>query len=258
MSTYLYLSLTPEALIASMLSPEEFGNYLAVGTKKRTRGQAMFFELDINQMTNHFPLSEIEKKCVPHDNGVPKRSVYLSIYRVLEHVPLNALKSLYLTTDDGRVLELNQGTYIPEGNSELHLYQEICPVTPRIASFYSPNEFLKHVTNTEQPVSVPKLVFVELQLNELATDPLNGAVNNLPYPNVDHLRDCLNGLHTDPKKATKTVIRTFQEEIFFRTCKNGFFIGDKDDMIFYPFPSIEELNTKYYAWWRSALNVGLR
>lgn len=43
MKRYLYLSLLPEALIASMLPPEEFGNYLAVGTKKRTRGQAIFF-----------------------------------------------------------------------------------------------------------------------------------------------------------------------------------------------------------------------
>ena len=34
----------------------------------------------------------------------PKRSVYLSAYRVLERVPLQAIGSLYLTTDDGRVL----------------------------------------------------------------------------------------------------------------------------------------------------------
>ena len=43
MSVYLYLSLIPEALIASMLPPLDFGTYLAIGTKKRTRGQAMFF-----------------------------------------------------------------------------------------------------------------------------------------------------------------------------------------------------------------------
>ncbi len=32
--TYLYLSMTPESLVASMLPPEQFGNYLAVGTRK--------------------------------------------------------------------------------------------------------------------------------------------------------------------------------------------------------------------------------
>ena len=40
---YLYFSVTPEALIASGLQPEEFGSYLAVGTQKRARGQAVFF-----------------------------------------------------------------------------------------------------------------------------------------------------------------------------------------------------------------------
>ena len=38
MEIYLYLSIVPEALIASMLPPEEFGKYYAVGNKKRTRG----------------------------------------------------------------------------------------------------------------------------------------------------------------------------------------------------------------------------
>ena len=45
MKTYLYLSLFPEALVASMLPPDDFETYLAVGTQKRTRGQAMFFEV---------------------------------------------------------------------------------------------------------------------------------------------------------------------------------------------------------------------
>ena len=46
MKIHLYLSLNPEALIASHLAPEEFGAYLAVGTQKYSRGQAMFFEVD--------------------------------------------------------------------------------------------------------------------------------------------------------------------------------------------------------------------
>ena len=41
MGTYLYLSLTPESLVASMLPPSEFGAYMAIGTQKQTNGQAM-------------------------------------------------------------------------------------------------------------------------------------------------------------------------------------------------------------------------
>ena len=106
---YLYFSVTPEALIASGLEPQKFGNYLAVGTQKRSRGQAVFFEVDIDKAGDLVSKEFIEENCVPRPDGTPKRSLYLSIYRVLERLPLESLKSLYLTTDDGRVLELGQG-----------------------------------------------------------------------------------------------------------------------------------------------------
>jgi hypothetical protein len=103
---YLYFSMTPESLISSMLPPEEFGHYLAVGTNKRTRGQAIFFEIDPDFQSDYFDLESIERRCVPHVDGKPKRSVYLSTYRVLENLPIENFRNLYLTTFDGKVLEL--------------------------------------------------------------------------------------------------------------------------------------------------------
>jgi len=44
MDMYLYLLLFPESLVASMLGPPEFGAYLATGTRKRAREQAMYFQ----------------------------------------------------------------------------------------------------------------------------------------------------------------------------------------------------------------------
>lgn len=255
MEKYLYLSLTPEALIASMLPPEEFGNYLAVGTKKRTRGHAIFFEVDQSLQSEFFPLKTIDERCVPHSDGTPKRSVYLSIYRVLEHLPLKYLKDLYLVTDDGKVLQLKQAEYKGDGNDSLHLYQQLAPVTPRIASKCNPTEFMKLVTDTSKPVSVPKLIFVELILDELANDPVNGSIDNLPYSNIEHLRDCLKSLHNDHDKPTKTVIRFLKGELLFRTCKNGFFVGDQNTLLYYPFPDIRDLQGDYYSWWRSALTI---
>ena len=58
-------------------------------------------------------MSEIDSRCVPHANGEPKHSVYLSVYRVLEHVPLSALGSLYLATRDGRVMEIPPSKELP-------------------------------------------------------------------------------------------------------------------------------------------------
>jgi len=258
MEKYLYLSATPEALIASMLPPEDFGSYLAVGTEKRSRGQAIFFEVDIEKMKDLLPMDYIDSRCVIINNR-PKRSVYISIYRVLENIPLEALKNLYLVTDDGMVLELKQGVYQENENElELHLYQELMPVTPRIASSLSPKEFLTYMTGQVEHIRLPKLFFVELSLNGLATDPINGKADNLPYPNIEHLRDCLIGLKYEPQKIKKTVIRFFQGDFLFRTCKNGFFIGDKDNLLFYPFPSIEELESKYFKWWKSASIISFK
>ena len=105
MSKYVYLTSTPEALVASMLPPDGFGMYLSTGTKKRNKGQTIFFEVDLGKIEDIIDVDSLEKRCVAKEDGSPKSSVYLSVYRTLEMVPLPALKSLYLTTDHGCVLE---------------------------------------------------------------------------------------------------------------------------------------------------------
>ena len=43
MSKFIYLTATPEALIASMLPPKEFGEYLSTGTKKNEQRPGRVF-----------------------------------------------------------------------------------------------------------------------------------------------------------------------------------------------------------------------
>jgi len=255
---YLYFSVTPEALIASGLEPEKFGNYLAVGTQKRSRGQAVFFELDIDKMGDVVSQEYIEKNCIPRPDGTPKRTLYLSIYRVLESIPLEALKSLYLATDDGRVLKLDQAKFEKQANESLYLYQELCPVNPRIASSLDPQAFVNYVCDPKNNVSVPKLLIVQLELGQLANDPIAGEADDLPYSNIYHLRDCLSGLLQNTSKFTKTVVRFFKGDIAYRTCKNGFFIGEANNVIYYPFPSKEELDRDHFTWWKSAQTQGFK
>ncbi len=251
MKQFLYLSLTPESLVASHLSPVEFGHYLAVGTKKRLRGQAIFLELDMTKMEG-LPLDYLTGHLIPYRDGEPKRSVYLSIYRALENTPLEAMKSLFLATDDGKVLELKADTFTLEKEDVIHLYQQYNPISTRVASKLSPPEFINFLTDPEKPVSAPKLFMAELKLNRLARNP-EAPIHDLPYPNPDHLRECLTRLMETSERLTKTVIRQFKGDLSYRTIKNGFFVGDQDRYLYYPFPSIEELEDTYYSWWRSAL-----
>jgi hypothetical protein len=253
MSKYIYLSAIPEALIASMLPPKEFGEYMATGTQKRNVSQAIFFEIDMEEIRDLIDMDYVNSRCIRKENGAPKSSVYLSVYRALEMIPLRALKSLYVTTETGVVLELQKTEYdktriVP---GALHLYQEVCPVSPLVASSFSPEEFLSSITSGVMHIGVPKLFFVDLKLGELAIDPISGSAEQLPYRNVGHLRDCLEILKTEDKKHMKTVQRTFSGTVLYRTINTGFYIGDKDNIIYYKYPTMAEIEDKNYDFFRA-------
>lgn len=252
MTVHLYMSLVPEALIASMLSPEEFGVYYAVGTKKKARGRAIFCELDPDFRHDFFRIEEGIDRCVPHEDGTPKASIYISVYRVLEHVDLDAILKLYLVTQDGRVLALDPDKAYPDDPDSLHLYQEIAPVNPLVVSTLDPVELHDLIiVNPTSLLTLPAICFAKLRLGELAEDPAFGVVGDLPYSNIDHLRECLLELRGKAIN-TKMVDRIHSPTVPYRTIKRGIFMGNKEKLICFPMPSQEELRTNHYNWWRSA------
>ena len=100
-------------------------------------------------------------------------------------------------------------------------------MNPLIASSLAPSVFLKKLTDGSTPIVLPKLFFVELKLGELATNPLGGSAENLPYPNIGHLRDCLEIIRGEYEKHMKTVQRVFSGELLYRTIDTGFYVGSK-------------------------------
>jgi hypothetical protein len=252
MAVHLYMSLVPEALIASMLSPEEFGVYYAVGSKKKARGRAIFCEIDPDYRNDFFRINEGIARCVPHDDGTPKSSIYISVYRVLEHMDLSAIKKLYLTTQDGRTLGLEPAEAYPGDDDQLHLYQEIAPVHPLVVSTLDPVSLYELIVkNPSSLITVPAIAFAKLRLGELADDPAFGVVGDLPYGNIDHLRECLIELRTKVIH-TKMVDRIHSATVPYRTIKRGIFVGNAEKLICFPIPSQDELRTNHYPWWRSA------
>ena len=123
MSIHLYFSLIPEALIASMLTPEQFGQYYATGFKFKSKGQALFFEVDPAFRHPYFDIDGCYKRCKPKADGSPKNSVYISMYRVLEHLSVAAIGKLYMTTAMGATLGIERGAAMPPIRRELHMYQ---------------------------------------------------------------------------------------------------------------------------------------
>lgn len=252
MAVHLYLSMIPEALIASMLAPEEFGVYYAVGTAKKSRGQAIFFEVDPSFRNDYFRIDEGVRRCVPHEDGSPKASIYISVYRVLEHVPLHVIQRLHLVTKDGRGLGMDQSDEFPQEADGLHLYQEIAPVHPLVVSTLGPRDFYALIVKSPTSLlSLPAICFAELRLDELAKDPQRGQVRDLPYSNIEHLRQCLVDLKTKTVH-TKMVNRIEPATFSYRTIKSGIFLGNQDQLAYFPLPSRDELRSQHYRWWRSA------
>jgi hypothetical protein len=253
MKKYIYLTTIPEGLIGSMLPPEEFGLYMATGTKKCNKSQVIFFELDFEQVKHLIDVDYLDCRCVSKEDGLPKCSVYLSIYRTLESIPLSAFMNLYLTTDHGQVLKLEQAPYdkSKEVKKEMRLYQELCPVNPQVASNLSPLEFLRKLTDGSLQIRLPKLFFVDLQLGDLANNPLSGSAEHLPYGSISHLRDCLEIIKTEDMKQMKTVQRFYTGTLLFRTIETGFYLGSVNDILFYPYPSMDELEKSNYDFFRA-------
>ena len=252
METYLYLSLIPEALIFSQLSPDQFGKYLSIGDKKTSRGHALFFSVDPSIKSDVLKLDAARAKCIAHADGTPRRSSYASIYAALANIPISALGNLYATTTDGITLELQPQQYTPSTNPGLHLYQEISPVNPQVASPLEPEAFARFVTNPQTPICLPRVCFCDLRLNGLATDPERSSADNLPYENVVHLRECLTALKYNPTKMTKIVRREMLSTRLFPVIDKAFYVGDQDHFVSWPLPSEEALESKHYRWWNSA------
>ncbi|MEI7429287.1 MAG: hypothetical protein WCL27_02450 [Betaproteobacteria bacterium] len=258
MEVHLYFSLIPEALIASNLSPEKFGQYYATGSGYKSKGQSLFFEVDPKFRNDYFEIDEAIKRCVPADDGTPKHSVYISAYRVLEHLPASALGKLYLTTAYGHTLGLDRGVLEADQNSGLHLYQDLAPVNSLVVSNHEPVSFYQSVTSAPTKyIRFPAVCFVELELGELAKDPENGQANDLPYSFIHHLREALLILEpeTDGKpsaKESKLVHRVHSLEVPYRMVKKGFYVGNGSDLAFYPMLSHRELRDRHSQWWHSA------
>jgi hypothetical protein len=219
---------------------------------KKSRGQAIFFEIAPDFRTDALPIEEGMQRCYPHEDGTPKRSVYISVYRALEHISLDAILKGYLVTQDGRILPIEQADACPADTAGLHLYQEIAPVHPLVVSTLGPQEFFELIVRTPMSLlTLPAVAFAELKLGELADNPEYGSVGNLPYANIDHLRQCLVDLRTKTVH-TKMVDRLSPAAFPYRMLKTGLFVGNAEKLLCFPLPSQEELRTKHYRWWRSA------
>lgn len=254
MEIHYYLSIFPtEALIASQMNPEDFGSYMATGSKSGSHERMIFIEIEGN-FGREFDWKYAQERTVPHPDGTPKRSVWLSTYRALEHTPLEKMRSMYLVTKDGRVLELDQTEYAaPDVPREFYVYQELCPVTPLVVSVHDPKDFGVYMTHEDVRVGVPKIAFADLKVVNFDNLEDTGNIGGIYDRNIDHLKDCILAVTKDSVKKVKNVERSPVESFSYQIINQGIYVSDGKSLLMYRMPSVDEIRRDHYDFGRSAM-----
>jgi len=255
---HLYLILYPdEALVASQLTPEEFGMHYSVGSPRHFKGKVIFVEMDINFRHPYLRIDEYLKQTESPIPGRPKRTKFVKSYRVLEHVEFSALQKLYLVTTEGGVLGLDQSEQpvYSKDESFVRLYQEICPLRLLVASSLDPSKFGHYITTETWSKGAPKIFFTKYNIDVAATVADNAvhAYHMGPLPNVNptNLPTALKELQEDHTKKTKTVsLNPNLDFMSYKAIKQGFWFSGGSETVFYKMPGMDELREKHYSWWR--------
>jgi hypothetical protein len=242
-----------EALIASHLPPLQFGAYMATGTKNGSFEKIAFIEVE-SGFGDYFDWDHARERCVPHEDGQPKHSVWMSVYRALEHVPMDKMKSLYLATGDGRTMEIERREFAAsEMDRPFWVYQELCPVRPLVVSTYDPPTFSEYMTHENVKVAVPKIAFADLKVIDFDNLEHTGNVGSTYDSNLDHLKECIRAVTSNAVKKVKNVERSRTESFGYQIINHGIYIGSGRELVMYPMPPKDEIRQKHYDWGRSAL-----
>jgi hypothetical protein len=249
---YYYLSVFPvESFIASQLEPVEFGSYMAVGNRKGSNENLIFARVK-GEFGDFFDWKFAQEKCTPHADGRPKNSLYLSVYRVLENIPLDQLDTMYLVTQDGRCLELQPGAYQPPPAAETYVYKEFCPISPIVVSSLAPDQFGDYLTSGQNLIHVPRVIYANLKVAD-PDDPVNtGNVGPTYEKRLDHLRECIEAVTGSRGKVNKTFNRSNTESFTYQVISSGIYVADSTGVLAYPMKTEEQLRQDHYDWARSA------
>ncbi|MBM4172118.1 MAG: hypothetical protein FJ214_09645 [Ignavibacteria bacterium] len=253
---HLYMIVHPNnALVASQLEPDKFGEHYTTGSAKHFGGKVIFAELDINFRDKYFEIDKYLAETVADDKGQPKKTKFISSYNVLEHVPLSAILKLYLVTTNGKVLALNPApdTHYHDPK-KIRIYQEICPLDTLVASNKDHKEFGKFIT-TQKAKGAPKILFaqIDFDVDNFIESNKNQELPHIDLPGVNPSRfyDCITELINHPDKLTKTIsLGGILRDLSYKFLRHGFWFACCDETKFFPMPSLDELENQYYYWWK--------
>ncbi len=254
---HLYMLVFPiNALVASQLEPEQFGEHYTLGSAKHYSGKVIFAEIDINFRNDYFDIDKYLDLTTTHTDGTPKKTKFIKSYGVLEHIDLQAIKKLHLVTTNGKVLSIEPAEYTAYNEPGLiRIYQEITPLDTLVASTMNQRDFGKFITTQTTSKGAPKVMFTQLEfdIKHFMDVNKNKEIFHVDLPNVNPYRfyDCILQLQKYPDKITKTIgLGSLLRDLSYKFLRHGFWFACGEEMKFFPMPSEAELENQYYYWWK--------
>jgi len=256
--TYLYAILHPSpALIASQLDPEHFARHYLAGSIRHYSGKVIFARIDPEFRDPYFHIDEFLADVKMHEDGRPKATKFISVYRVLEHLDFSKVEALYLSTPEGAVLELEPGEEVQTRQPGiLRVFAEINPVRMLVLTKMNFLEFGDLVTSPSILRNVPAMVYTQLEFDaeQFLVDFEDNPMLPSPLPKVhpSKLRDAINELAGHPAKPTKGLLLDSSfDTIPYRMVRHGFMFARHGEYRLFRMPSMDEIHEKNYKFWKA-------
>ena len=253
----LYQVLYPnQALVASQLSPEAFARHYLIGSIRHYSGKLVFAEIALDFRHPYFDMEGALRLLVPHQDGSPKRTKFISSYRVTEHMDFDSIKNLYLATSEAEILELKAQEYDKvHQQGFLRTFAEIAPLSMLVMSPLDMPEFGKYITEPGNAKGCPKLFYTQIDLNvdEFITQFEKNPFMQAPFPflHPSKLRDAIQQMKLDSEKKTKGLaLYCPLDQISFKTIRHGFMFASQDKCKFFPMPSLHEIESSNFRFWK--------
>jgi hypothetical protein len=175
---------------------------------------------------------------------------------VLEHVALSAIGKLYLSTEEGHCIGLEQGGYDRSHKESIRIYAEIEPMHMLVMSKLTPPEFGARITDPGNSKAAPKQFYTQLNidipefLEEFEHNPFKPSPVGALHPST--IRDAFLELSQTPEKDSKGLaLDSNLDNISYRQLKHGFAFATKGESIFYPLPGQREIEARNLKFWRT-------
>jgi hypothetical protein len=255
---HLYMIMHPNhSLIASQLEPEDFIKHYVEGSARYFEGRLVFVEIDPDFRSPYFDIDGAYAQLLPHEDGRPKATKFIMSYRVLENVDFDALGTLYVCNSSGDYVALESADYDSKTRGdEMRIILEINPVKFIVLTKYNFLDFSAYITDPRNAKGAPKMLYTQLEfsvddfMREFEENPFIRSY--VPGIHPARLRNAILEVRNTPGKNVKGISLDCPFDRFsYKLLRHGFIFASQGKNKFYPLLPVEEVEKKYYKFWKS-------